>query len=115
KLILTGINGEENYREEFSLPNVDNNDDLKVLKYLWAKEKIEFLLQEEERCGERCLKDGKYRNQIIRIGEELNIATPYTSFVEETYSNNADTKGRKYSLYDNPQNQVVFQNDYDSD
>lgn len=115
KLILTGINGDEDYREEFSLPNVDNNEDLKVLKFLWTKEKIEFLLQEEERCGERCIKDGKYRNQIIKIGEELNISTPYTSFVEESYENNSTTKGRKHSLYDDPNNKVVFQNDYDSD
>ena len=115
KLILTGINGEENYQEEFSLPNVENNENLKVLKYLWAKEKIEFLLQEEERCGARCVRDGKFRNQIIKIGEELNIATPYTSFVEESYVNNEDKKGRKYSLYENPQNQVFFQNDFDSD
>ncbi|SMC45060.1 OmpA family protein [Moheibacter sediminis] len=115
KLILTGINGEENYQEEFSLPNVDNNQDLKILKYLWGKEKIEFLLQEEERCGSRCINDGKYRNQIIKIGEELNIATPYTSFIEESYVNNNNNRGRKYSLYENPNNQVIFQNDYDSD
>lgn len=115
KLILTGINGEENYHEEFSLPNVDNNQDLKILKYLWGKEKIEFLLQEEERCGKRCINDGKYRNQIIKIGEELNIATPYTSFVEESYVNNNSNRGRKHSLYENPNNQIFFQNDYDSD
>lgn len=115
KLILTGINGEENYQEEFSLPNVDNNQDLKILKYLWGKEKIEFLLQEEERCGQRCINDGKYRNQIIKIGEELNIATPYTSFVEESYVNNNSNRGRKHSLYENPNNQIFFQNDYDSD
>lgn len=115
KLILTGINGHENYNEEFSLQNLDNNQDLKILKYLWGKEKIEFLLQEEERCGERCIKQGNFRTQIIKIGEELNIATPYTSFVEETYNNNSSTRGRKHSLYDNPNNQVVFQNDFDSD
>lgn len=115
KLILTGINGEENYQEEFSLSNLENNESLKVLKYLWGKEKIEFLLQEEERCGERCIKQGNFRNQIIKIGEELNIATPYTSFIEESYNNNNSNKGRKYSLYDNPNNQIVFQNDYDSD
>lgn len=115
KLILTGINGKENYQEEFSLPNVDNNQDLKVLKYLWGKEKIEFLLQEEERCGERCIKDGKYRNQIIKIGEELNIATPYTSFIEESYVNNNGNKSRKYTLYDNAHAQLTFQNDFDSD
>ncbi|MFA7687004.1 MAG: OmpA family protein [Moheibacter sp.] len=115
KLILTGINGEETYHEEFSLPSGENNESLKILKYLWAKEKIEFLLQEEERCGNRCVRDGRYRNQIIKIGEELNIATPYTSFISETYTNQTGNRGRKHSLYENPNNQVVFQNDYDSD
>src|SRR5690606_6381208 len=115
KLILTGINGLENYREEFRLPNEKNNENLSILKYLWAKEKIEFLLQEEERCGQRCIKDGRYRNQIIRIGEELNIATPYTSFIQESYNNNNGKKGRKDSLYENPTNTLTFQNDFDSD
>lgn len=115
KLILTGINGEDTYQEEFSLPEGENNESLKILKYLWAKEKIEFLLQEEERCGNRCIRDGRYRNQIIKIGEELNIATPYTSFIAETYNNNSGNKGRKHSLYEDPENQILFQNDYDSD
>ena len=115
KLILTGINGEENYREEFRLSNEENNEDLFILKYLWAREKIDFLLQEEERCGQRCIKDGKYRNQIIRLGEEMNIATPYTSFIEENYNNNNGSKGRKTSLYENPVNKITFQNDFDSD
>lgn len=115
KLIVTGINGDENYEEQFRLPNEKNNEALRVLKILWAKEKIEYLLQEEERCGQRCYKDGKYRNQIIKIGEELNIATPYTSFIEESYDNVGEKKGRKKSLYDNPNNHLTFQNDFDSD
>lgn len=115
KLILTGINGEETYREEFKLPQENKNDELYILKLLWAKEKIEFLLQEEERCGKRCYEDGKYRNQIIRIGEEMNISTPYTSFIQEGYNNNNGNKGRKDSLYENPYSSLVFQNDFDSD
>lgn len=115
KLILTGINGEENYREEFRLPQEKKNEELYVLKLLWANEKIEFLLQEEERCGQRCYNDGKFRNQIIKIGEEMNISTPYTSFIQEGYNNNNGNKGRKDSLYENPTNSLTFQNDFDSD
>ncbi len=115
KLILTGIDGEETYKEEFSLPQEKNNEDLFILKYLWAREKIDFLLEEEERCGERCVKDGKYRNQIIKLGEELNIATPFTSFIEENYINFNGNFGRKTSLYENSQNKLTFQNDFDSD
>jgi Ca-activated chloride channel family protein len=115
ELILSGINGEENYNEKFHLPNEKNNEDLEILKYLWAREKIDFLLAEEERCGERCVRDGKYRNQIIQIGEDLNIATPYTSFITESYHNNNGEKGKKYSLYENPKNHLTFQNDFDSD
>src|SRR5690606_17994004 len=115
ELILSGINGEENYKETFHLPNEKNNDHLRILEYLWAREKIDFLLAEEERCGERCVRDGKYRNQIIQIGEELNIATPYTSFIQETYNNNNGSKGKKKSLYEDPKNHLTFQNDFDSD
>lgn len=115
KLILTGINGNEKYHEEFSLTNNENNEDLAILKLLWAKERVDFLLQEEERCGPPCVKSGKYRNQIIKIGEELNVATPYTSFIEESYMNEDGKKGRKFSLYADPKNSLTFQNDFDSD
>lgn len=115
KLILTGINGNEKYHEEFSIQNTEPNENLSVLKLLWAKERIEFLLQEEERCGQTCIRSGRYRNEIIRLGEELNIATPYTSFIQEGYINENRGKGRKYSLYSNPNSSLTFQNDFDSD
>lgn len=115
KLLLTGISGEKFYTEEFTLPKDSNNESLMILKYLWAREKIDYLLQEEERCGKPCIKNGKYRNQIIKLGEELNISTPYTSFIEESYENFNERKGRKNSLYTNPENHLTFQNDFDSD
>lgn len=115
KLVLTGVTGDKDYRKEFSLPNEKNNDDLAILKYLWARQKIDFLLQEEERCGQSCIKTGRYRNQIIQLGEELNISTPYTSFLQESYANLDDNKGRKTSLYSNVNNVLTFQNDFDSD
>lgn len=115
QLILTGVSGENKYREEFNLPNDQNNEQLAVLKYLWAREKIDFLLQEEERCGAPCVKSGRYRNQIVQLGEELNISTPYTSFIQESYEAVNEQKGRKNSLYANIYNVLVFQNDFDSD
>lgn len=115
KLVLTGVTGDKDYRKEFSLPNEKNNDDLAILKYLWARQKIDFLLQEEERCGQSCIKTGRYRNQIVQLGEELNISTPYTSFLQESYANLDDNKGRKTSLYSNINNVLTFQNDFDSD
>lgn len=115
KLVLTGVTGDKDYRKEFSLPNEKNNDDLAILKYLWARQKIDFLLQEEERCGQSCIKTGRYRTQIVQLGEELNISTPYTSFLQESYANLNDSKGRKTSLYSNINNVLTFQNDFDSD
>ncbi|MGB6094138.1 MAG: OmpA family protein [Moheibacter sp.] len=115
KLVLTGVTGNKDYREEFSLPNQRNNDDLAILKYLWARQKIDFLLQEEERCGQSCIRTGRYRTQIVQLGEELNISTPYTSFLQESYANLNDNKGRKTSLYSNINKVLTFQNDFDSD
>lgn len=115
KLILTGETGDKSYQEEFTLTNEKNNEDLAVLKYLWAREKIDHLLQEEERCGQTCINSGRYRNQIIQLGVELNISTPYTSFVAESYENNNGNFGRKNSLYNNVNNRLAFQNDFDSD
>lgn len=115
KLILTGINGNEKYHEEFTIQNTEPNENLSVLKLLWAKERIDFLLQEEERCGQPCIRSGRYRNEIIRLGEELNLATPFTSFIQEGYINENNNKGRKFSLYSNPNSSLTFQNDFDSD
>lgn len=115
KPALTGVTGNKDYREEFSLPNQRNNDDLAILKYLWARQKIDFLLQEEERCGQSCIRTGRYRTQIVQLGEELNISTPYTSFLQESYANLNDNKGRKTSLYSNINKVLTFQNDFDSD
>lgn len=114
-LMLTGVSGSRQYSEEFTLPSDKNNEELSVLKYLWAREKIDHLLQEEERCGQNCIKSGRYRSQIVKLGEELNISTPYTSFVAESYANNDGKPGRKNSLYGNINNHLTFQNDFDSD
>ncbi|MDX9704378.1 MAG: OmpA family protein [Weeksellaceae bacterium] len=111
KLILTGINGEEIYEKEYGLTAELHNEDLLILKYLWSIEKIDYLLQEEERCGSRCIQSGKYRNEIIKIGEELNISTPYTSFVEI----NRLKDGRTIPSYAITESSVSFQNDFDSD
>lgn len=115
KLMVTGVSGSKKYYEEFSLPKEKNNEDLSILKYMWARDKIDFLLQEEERCGQTCINSGRYRNQIVQLGEELNISTPYTSFLQESYENLNDEKGRKTSLYSNINNTLIFQNDFDSD
>lgn len=111
KLIVTGINGEQKYQKEYGIESGNYNEDLIVLKYLWNLERIEYLLQEEERCGISCVRSGKYRNEIIKIGEELNISTPYTSFI----STHKMPDGRNLPSYASSENSIVFQNDFDSD
>lgn len=117
ELTLTGIDGPEDFRMNFSLKREKDNEALAALKYIWAEHKITSLLQEEERCGEICVRNGRYRNQIIRLGEEFNISTPYTSFIQEGYVNFEGTgkQGRRLSLYEDANAHIVFQNDFDSD
>lgn len=103
-LKIMGKDGDLEYEKSFDLRH-SQQDFAEALKFYWAKNKIEYLMMEEERCGEYCRKTGRYRKEIEEIGKTYNIATPYTILVEK----------RVESAQQTEQNTITFHYDYDTD
>lgn len=60
---------------DLSLP--DKNDENEFIKRIWAKARIDYLLQQIEETGET----QEFINEIIALSKEFTIVTPYTSFL----------------------------------
>lgn len=96
KMELIGNQSNQNFTQSFEIKQANQSEFTEAIKFYWAKQKIDYLLKDEQRCGEMCKKDGRYRKEIEKIGTEFNISTPYNLLIQ---------KGNR----DN------FNNDYDSD
>ncbi|QTV04755.1 OmpA family protein [Faecalibacter bovis] len=96
QLEITAKNGIDNYNRSFDIQRANSSNLTEAIKFYWAKQKIDFLLKDEDRCGEICKKDGRYRKEIEKIGMSFNLSTPYTVLIQ-----NNDTSN--------------FNQDYDSD
>ncbi|WP_068595364.1 OmpA family protein [Vaginella massiliensis] len=100
-LVITGKDGDFTYKKEFQLKQ-QTTIFAEAIKYYWVQKKIQYLMMEEERCGDYCKKTGRYRKEIEQLGERYNIATPYNLLVE----NRSDLSNNQF---------VTFHYDYDSD
>ncbi|MEG0930749.1 OmpA family protein [Algoriella sp.] len=96
KLQLIGAKFDGNYVQNFEINQANKSDFTEAIKFYWAKQKIDFLLKDEQRCGEMCIKDGRYRKEIEKIGTDFNLSTPYNLLIQKNNSEN-------------------YNNDYDSD
>ena len=45
-------------------------------------------MKNEDRCGDLCKNDGRYRKEIEKIGIEFNISTPYSVLIQSNDSSN---------------------------
>lgn len=97
KIELIGNQSNENFSEKFEITQPNQSDFTEAIKFYWAKQKIDYLLKDEQRCGEMCKKDGRYRKEIEKIGTEFNISTPYNLLIQkdllENFNNDYDTDG----------------------
>lgn len=96
RLEITAKNGTENYNKDFEIKSPYLSNLTEAIRFYWVKQKIEFLLKDEDRCGELCIKDGRYRKEIEKLGIEYNLSTPYTLLIQNNDSS-------------------IFNQDYDSD
>ena len=96
KLEVIGTKSNQNYTQNFEIKQANKSEFTEAIKFYWAKQKIDFLLKDEQRCGEMCIKDGRYRKEIEKIGTTYNISTPYNLLIQQWYYENLN-------------------NDYDSD
>ncbi len=97
KLQIIGSKSNQSFEKNYEIQQANKSELTEAIKFYWAKQKIDFLLKDEQRCGEMCLKDGRYRKEIEKIGTEYNISTPYNILIQkdytENYNNDYDTDG----------------------
>ena len=95
KLQIIGIESNQNYSNELEIKQTNQSELTEAIKFYWAKQKIDYLLKDEQRCGEMCIKDGRYRKEIEKIGTDFNLSTPYNLLIQkgnsENYNNDYDT------------------------
>ncbi|WP_282630547.1 OmpA family protein [Empedobacter sedimenti] len=95
KLQIIGTESRQNYSKDLEIKQSNQNELTEAIKFYWAKQKIDYLLKDEQRCGEMCVKDGRYRKEIEKIGTEFNLSTPYNLLIQngnlENYNNDYDT------------------------
>ncbi|MDM1548420.1 OmpA family protein [Empedobacter falsenii] len=97
KIEIIGNQSNQNFTQNFEIKQPNPSEFTEAIKFYWAKQKIDYLLKDEERCGKMCKKDGRYRKEIEKIGTEFNISTPYNLLIQkgnvENYNNDYDTDG----------------------
>ncbi len=98
---ILGTNGSVSFDKTILIPTKQTEALSKAIQFYWVKQAIDYLLKEEDRCGERCKKDGRYRKTIEEIGTHHNVSTPYNLFIQ----NYGATQG--YNDYDSDGDQVM--------
>jgi len=95
QLEITAKNGQDNYHKTFNINQPNSSNFTEAIKFYWVKQKIDFLMKDEDRCGDLCKNDGRYRKEIERLGLENNLSTPYTilmqSNLESSFNQDYDT------------------------
>jgi Ca-activated chloride channel family protein len=85
-LIVRGFSGGKPYEERLAVTLPEREEDNAALASLWARAKVEALMDEDMFGAQRGAVTEEIRSQIVNIALEHKIITQYTSFVavEET-------------------------------
>lgn len=103
---VLGTNANQLYSETFRLDAPQQEGLSKALQFYWAKQRIDYLVKEEDRCGERCKKDGRYRQEIEKTGSTHAISTPYNLLIQN-FEIAGSSKQELFSDYDSDGDQVM--------
>ena len=76
---LTGYKGNQKFSKKIRVANGKLSKENKALKYLWARKKIERLVDYKKNFGE------DIKQAVINLGLRYNLATEFTSFVAVDY------------------------------
>jgi len=76
---LNGFQGKEKFTQTIRVANGRLSKENEALKYLWARKKIERLVDYKRNFGE------DVKQQVINLGLQYNLATEFTSFVAVDY------------------------------
>lgn len=75
RIIIEGRSGDGSYDQVLPVEN-EVSKDTEALRYLWARTKIDTLLDKDNLQG-----NNMYQEQITSLGLQYNLLTPYTSFI----------------------------------
>ncbi|MGL4668846.1 MAG: VIT domain-containing protein [Saezia sp.] len=75
RVIIEGRSGDGTYEQVLNVKN-DVSKDTTALRYLWARTKIDTLLDKDNLQG-----NNMYQQQVTSLGLQYNLLTPYTSFI----------------------------------
>lgn len=73
---FSGISGNEKYQQSWNVSQNVKPEQLKALKYLWAREKIRMLADYN-----KVSQNSEIKSEIINLGKAYNLLTEFTSFV----------------------------------
>lgn len=80
-LTITGQSGEGPYERAIPLEFKDDQPDHDVIATLWARARVEDLMNEDLKAVQEGRYSEELKSEIIRLGEQYQIMTQFTSFV----------------------------------
>ncbi|NVK51517.1 MAG: VWA domain-containing protein [Flavobacteriaceae bacterium] len=78
-ITIKGYQANKQYNETINITSGKKSKQNEALKYLWARKKIERLIDYKKNFGE------DVKNEVIKLGLQYNLATEFTSFVAVDY------------------------------
>jgi Ca-activated chloride channel family protein len=114
KIIISGKSGKKKFQEEFKLQNGEEN---KALRYLWARNRIKYLsdyafyFEDPYPSANNITPERKQK--IIDLGLKYNLLTNYTSFVAvDTMVRTMPESGADANFYQNNYTQIPTSNSH---
>ena len=75
-ITISGKAGDQNYIQEISIGNVTIDKESEAIRYLWARTHLDRV------AGYGSVRnDASVKEEIVQLGLEYNLITPYTSFI----------------------------------
>jgi Ca-activated chloride channel family protein len=78
-ITIKGYQANKVYSKTINLSSGKNSKQNEALKYLWARKKIERLIDYKKNFGE------DVKNEVIKLGLQYNLASEFTSFLAVDY------------------------------
>jgi Ca-activated chloride channel family protein len=92
---VTGFSGGKAYKQTLAVNFPDNNASNAVLGSIWARAKVDRLMDEDNMGAQRGAVNAELKDEIVKVALEHHIMTQYTSFVaveEKTVTKGGESK-----------------------
>ncbi len=92
---ISGYNGINKYTTSFDVSSVKADSKNMALRYLWARERIKFLEEDNAYSFSEYLVDSAKVKEVTKLGLKYNLLTAHTSFVAIDKTEVIDQNGKK--------------------